>query len=41
MILTIIPVCVDIFLTSKAGKDRRLDTVMIILFLALIGVLNG
>ena len=41
MILTIIPVCVDIFLTSKAGKDRRLDTVMIILFLGLALSLNG
>lgn len=35
VILAIIPVCIDIFLTSKAGKDRRVDMVAIILFLGL------
>lgn len=41
VILTIIPVCIDIFLTSKAGKDRRVDTAAIILFLGLALSLNG
>ena len=41
VILMPLPVLIDIFMTNGAGRHYKSDIFMIIIFLALIGVLNG